>query len=60
MSEGMVKRIELYVYQAADFEIYEKNLAWNTHPFIGRDGTELDSQNIIFKNIQLGFGSDLT
>jgi hypothetical protein len=60
MSEGIVRRVELYIYQAADFEIYEKNLAWNPHPFIGRDGNELGANNIIFRNIQLGFGSDLT
>lgn len=60
--EGIITEIILYAYQAKIFEVSEGVMVQINNPFIDRNQNELDNKNnkIFYKNIQLGFGSDLT
>ncbi len=64
-SEGIVTEIILSIYQARQFTVDDNRiLIANTVPFKTKKGNELlgaDKKNPIwFKNITIGFGSDLT
>ena len=62
LDEGIITEIILYAYQANIFEVSEGVMVQINNPFIDRNQNELDNKNnkIFYKNIQLGFGSDLT
>lgn len=60
-SEGIVTELIMYIYQGQNYEIENDTLVVKDNPFIGYDQQVITEQHPIqFKNITLGFGSDLT
>ncbi len=65
-SEGIVREMALYIYQISNFDDVNPygDIIRNENPFMLKDGSRLSGSYgenpIWFKNIVIGFGSDLT
>lgn len=59
-SEGIVTEVILSIYQARQFDVKNGKMIEITNPFIDKTGNQIGQNDINFKNIVIGFGSDLT
>lgn len=57
---GIVTEVILSVYQGLTFDVRDGQMTEGDNKFISRDGTPIGQYDINFKNIAVGFGSDLT
>ena len=59
-SEGVVTEVILSIYQARQFDVKNGEMIEIANPFIDKTGNQIGQNDINFKNIVIGFGSDLT
>lgn len=59
-TEGIITEIILSVYQGQTYDVEEGKFIVEDNPFIGYDDKQITQSPINFKNIVIGFGSDLT